>query len=954
MRALTLCLVVLCLPAVAAAQNPLKIGGGDGEQPKVRIADDPLQAVRNDQQTLLRRQQELPWKEAEGWATEQAQVRARRIELEARRERYLLEDPPAGAERQWAPEDEGLGIDPDLPVAAPDDGPPAGDGGPGDGGVTDGGRPSMDAGVPDAAVAPDAAVPAGDGGVASDGGPDGGVVAPPEPKLDLLPVVPFGERFLPPRIHPDEVVSLDETIALLRAQERTLASLQRLHNEQAAQITAALAQADALLQAAEKKKDEKATFSLRDVEKVALQLHLARIEEALARARQRSTPDDGEDAAPTASKPTDSDEPSSLGPARAYEESQERAEQLREQGRVAQARINRITPRIRLMRRSADETRQIRDALDLMFAQRELVERERTLQEALDKLVIPPEDVEWTAKKLETSKKLRAESIAQIEEELDTLRSAAAHAANEVATGDDEDQFADARVRAKRIMFLKEKLAFERLKLQRDQLWYDLARYLPIIIRGEYPPQEFMTSTRDVIEPRRMKERQVDLETRCDGWRRARNTADRQEPAPGKEFNKELLMEVYAGLADLCMREEWVLGTESRLGEVARFHLQRLEWSSRSVWWYVWRGFASLVLLGLIALTTRGLRWVTRRLAGTEQLKQLNEATLSGRGVVPDMRARLARLRGTVALVLYLASLFFLWLWVIILAGRYLWGVPLEWSDLMGWATHPIFLVGQNEVSIWSLVQLVLWFFAGLWASRMTQSFVTSGLLDHFAVERGIRDAVGTMIRYLVIAVALAVGLASVGIGLGALGLLFGVIGIGIGFGLQSIALNFISGFILLFERPIRRGDYVQVDDLVGEVKDISARATTLETRDGITVIVPNSEFISDRVINWTLGRNERVRAQVRVGVAYGTDVALVERLLLEVGRADKNVLTRPAPTVHMEAFGDSALLFVLHVWTRKIRGLPAIISELNKAVDATFKAHGIEIPYPQRTVHHF
>ena len=190
------------------------------------------------------------------------------------------------------------------------------------------------------------------------------------------------------------------------------------------------------------------------------------------------------------------------------------------------------------------------------------------------------------------------------------------------------------------------------------------------------------------------------------------------------------------------------------------------------------------------------------------------------------------------------------------------------------------------------------------------------------------------------------------GIGLGALAVVFGVIGIGIGFGLQNIASNFISGFILLLERPIRKGDFVQVDDMVGEVKSISARATILETRDAVTVIVPNSEFISGRVINWTLGSDERVRSQVSVGVAYGSDVHLVRRLLLQVARAHPGVLKSPRPWVEMTSFGDSSLDFRLHIWTRRIRGLPALMSDLRQSVDIIFREHDVEIPFPQRDIH--
>ena len=139
---------------------------------------------------------------------------------------------------------------------------------------------------------------------------------------------------------------------------------------------------------------------------------------------------------------------------------------------------------------------------------------------------------------------------------------------------------------------------------------------------------------------------------------------------------------------------------------------------------------------------------------------------------------------------------------------------------------------------------------------------------------------------------------------------------------------------------------------MVGQVREISARATTIETRDAVSVVVPNSEFVSNRVVNWTLGADERVRTQVRVGVAYGSDVALVEQVLMEVAEGCGGVLRFPEPAVHLEGFNDSALTFALHVWTNHIRALPELVSDLNKSVDQAFRARGIEIPFPQRTVH--
>jgi small-conductance mechanosensitive channel len=175
---------------------------------------------------------------------------------------------------------------------------------------------------------------------------------------------------------------------------------------------------------------------------------------------------------------------------------------------------------------------------------------------------------------------------------------------------------------------------------------------------------------------------------------------------------------------------------------------------------------------------------------------------------------------------------------------------------------------------------------------------------------------------------------------------------VGIGFGLQTIASNFISGIIILLERPIKVGDRVEVGNIDGQVVAIGARATTVITNDNIAVIVPNSYFISEPVINWTQN-DPRVRFKIPVGVAYGSDLRLVAQLLLQVARENPDVLDDPVPVVRLMAFGDSAVEFELRVWsTSLVHKRGKLISDLNFAIYEIFQQHGIEIPFPQREVH--
>jgi small-conductance mechanosensitive channel len=174
---------------------------------------------------------------------------------------------------------------------------------------------------------------------------------------------------------------------------------------------------------------------------------------------------------------------------------------------------------------------------------------------------------------------------------------------------------------------------------------------------------------------------------------------------------------------------------------------------------------------------------------------------------------------------------------------------------------------------------------------------------------------------------------------------------VGIGFGLQSIAQNFISGVILLLERPVGKGDFVRIGDSYGSVVDIGLRATRIVTRDQVTIIVPNSELISGQVVNYS-SPTQSVRVAVGVGVAYGTDTALVDRILLEVAAAEALVLADPPPEVRFQDFGDSSLDFSVLVWIARPRDDQLVASRLRFAIDAAFRRERVKIPFPQRDLH--
>ncbi len=222
------------------------------------------------------------------------------------------------------------------------------------------------------------------------------------------------------------------------------------------------------------------------------------------------------------------------------------------------------------------------------------------------------------------------------------------------------------------------------------------------------------------------------------------------------------------------------------------------------------------------------------------------------------------------------------------------------------------------------------------------------------SADRGARDALVTIVGYTGFIISLLVGLSIAGINVTGLAVVAGALSVGIGFGLQSIANNFISGIILLFERPIKAGDFVTVGDVQGFVKKISIRATEIETLDNQDMLVPNSELISGRVTNWVL-HNPYGRLRIKVGVAYGSDINKVKDILEAISHENKSVITDgrvPPPKALFMGFGDSALEFELRVRIFDIKKRYDVVSELNFKIDEEFQKNHIIIPFPQRDIH--
>ena len=265
--------------------------------------------------------------------------------------------------------------------------------------------------------------------------------------------------------------------------------------------------------------------------------------------------------------------------------------------------------------------------------------------------------------------------------------------------------------------------------------------------------------------------------------------------------------------------------------------------------------------------------------------------------------------------------------------------------------TYPLFTINQTPITLTSLFIFVVIIVLFLILAKLLKNKLLKFILKKLHVEEGIQFTLVRITQYIITFVGMVVAFQFIGIDLSGLAVILGFLSVGIGFGLQNITSNFIAGIILLFERPISVGDRVTVGSTQGDVININIRSTTIKSLNNIAYIVPNSDFISTTVINWSHG-DKKIRLDLDVGVSYSSDLDTVLKALMEVGLENKEVLKDPHPEVHMLAFGDSSWNMRLRVWIPDPKRFYYIQSDLNCAVVRKFKDYKIEIPFPQRDLH--
>ncbi len=353
--------------------------------------------------------------------------------------------------------------------------------------------------------------------------------------------------------------------------------------------------------------------------------------------------------------------------------------------------------------------------------------------------------------------------------------------------------------------------------------------------------------------------------------------------------------------------------------------------SDRLVLASIWTVFLGISLFVLLRVTEVGMEVA------------IQHAMEAKREVVRRLGAELGKRLGPLVRIV---------IWGVAILGLFpLWGIfpstGEAWEKLMGLDLA----LGGFSLSLGLVVTALLVLYVSVLLSWILRTTLEAEVFPRRSMGRGAADAATKLLHYAVLLIGFLISVSVLGIDLKGLVVVGGALGIGIGFGLQEVVNNFICGLILLFERPVKVGDMVVVDNESGRVKEIGLRSTIIETFDRSELIVPNSHFITRNVTNWTL-TSPMARLKIPIGVAYNSDVDLVLQLLRESAEANPRIVRDPAPLPLFVRFGDNALEFELQVWVSDVKEMLLARSEIGQEIDRRFRKAGISIPFPQRDVH--
>jgi small-conductance mechanosensitive channel len=286
-----------------------------------------------------------------------------------------------------------------------------------------------------------------------------------------------------------------------------------------------------------------------------------------------------------------------------------------------------------------------------------------------------------------------------------------------------------------------------------------------------------------------------------------------------------------------------------------------------------------------------------------------------------------------------------------VVAVRYIWNIRVSSDRVIKVLEHPLFAFEGRPVTFLSIVFFLITLAFIVILARNLRGILERRIMPRFSADVGVQHAFAAILHYVIVFVGLLISLEVLGVGASTVAIVAGVVGIGVGFGMQHLVNNFLSGLVLFFERHVKVGDWIDVGGVEGKVVRIQARATTLLTRDHVTIVLPNSDLVQGKVVNQSFPDN-RLRVRVRVGVAYGTDLELVQRTLYEVMDAHPRLLKEPKPQVRLFEFADSSLTIEALYWLGDLMGKDQIASEVRFAIESAFRANGIVIPFPQRDTH--